>query len=414
MTFAATYDPVVYAGNGISTRFSTLWPFADTTHVRVEEIDADGVATPLVFGTDYTVEETDERRGTIVATTAPASTVSWRITRRTPLLVGRDDVPAAGPAVLTFVAVGERGNILRSIDRGATWEGVSPPAILGEWVSFTDVAGNGNTWIAVTEGGSGIWRSTDRAATWTQVAGINNNTNFTSIVCVDSNVFVAFIGAWIAGDNAGLDVLRTADGGATWTLIPHGIALDTFSAGNFIDAAIGNGVIYAMSFSGGFSPAGRSADGGLTWAPIIRDPEGWADPYYVSYANGLFLATANDTVYHSTTALDGSWTLIQVALGESAGQSGRFVWLGDTYFTFDYAGFGPMKTTDLTAYTYDAIANNGTDPVDIATDGITIVWCGDSYSPTRTGIYRTTSSIAVTTCAIPVGYDWNYDAVFCG
>ncbi len=257
MTFSATYDPVVYAGNGVSTRFSTLWPFADTSHVRVEEIDEDGVATPLVFGTDYTVEETDERRGTVVATTAPASTVSWRITRRTPLLVGRDGVPDVVPP--------PSSGIYAFCDDAGYGPGFSEDLITAEFdelnnlVSMAGVASDGDVFVfggSFGENPATIYTSDGTVAGC--VERVSGLTNHLYAVRYADGTFIA------CGRRGG--IARSTDAGVTWA-----VEMDTGANRDWLSELCTNGAGVWIATGGNHDALNtngrffKSTDDGLTW-----------------------------------------------------------------------------------------------------------------------------------------------------
>lgn len=85
MTISASYAPTEYTGDGTTVNFSTVWPFMDNTDIVVTEIViATEVETVKSLGTHYTVTGGAGAVGTVVAVTAPASTVQWRIERATP------------------------------------------------------------------------------------------------------------------------------------------------------------------------------------------------------------------------------------------------------------------------------------------------------------------------------------------
>lgn len=89
MTVSTSYTPLTYTGNGSTTNFSVTWPFFDGTLVVTEIVIATGVETVKTINTHYTVTGgTDDdglpATGTVVANSAPASTVQWRIERTTP------------------------------------------------------------------------------------------------------------------------------------------------------------------------------------------------------------------------------------------------------------------------------------------------------------------------------------------
>ena len=426
MTFSATYDPVIYAGNGISTRFSTLWPFADTTHVRVEEIDADGVATPLVFGTDYTVEETDERRGTVVATTAPAADVSWRISRRTPLLVGRDGVPDVVPppyAAEYILACGDGGQVARTSDRGVTWESVSipnPDDMLG-------IATDGTSWVAV--GDQTFWRTTNDGDTWTEITppsqGAGTSFTWHCICSPSANVYVAggtYSQSTFPFTTLGCLIYRSDDGGLTFTEVAQTLddasvrSIATDGAGNLMVAL---GVV--TSFSVGTTHRARSEDNGLTWA-LTEEPTGGANPrpWRVSYVNGQWvfglIKVIDGALVYSATGTDGTWTT--AVLPSSLGSTAEVVYDGTYYWGNDYTGRGHMRWTNLNAqpdYNPEyAISGQYLDLLDLVSiGGVTIFVGGRNVGdPAWNGLYTSEGGeFALTPRVPPVGHVEAYRSI---
>ncbi|WIM98949.1 cellulose binding domain-containing protein [Actinoplanes oblitus] len=170
----------------------------------------------------------------------------------TPLLdwVGQDDwghngvLSIAADPVDTnrvYAAVGmytnswdpNNGAILRSTDKGTTWQqtglpfkvgGNMPGRGMGERLAV-DPANNRNVYFAA-EGGNGLWRSTDYGATWAKVANFPNAGNYVQDA-TDTNgylsqnqglTWVSFKGTQIyvgVADKAN-PVYRSLDSGATW------------------------------------------------------------------------------------------------------------------------------------------------------------------------------------------------------
>ena len=87
MTVSSTTTTVSYTGNGSATEFSVTFPFKGTgTSAEltvVERIIATGVETTKVNPDDYTVTGGSGLTGTVIAGSAPASTVQWHLRRNT-------------------------------------------------------------------------------------------------------------------------------------------------------------------------------------------------------------------------------------------------------------------------------------------------------------------------------------------
>lgn len=84
MTVSTTGNSISYAGDGVTTVFAFPYQFlAETDLVVTERIIATGVDAVKTLGTHYTVTGGDGASGSVVAASAPASTVRWTITRVT-------------------------------------------------------------------------------------------------------------------------------------------------------------------------------------------------------------------------------------------------------------------------------------------------------------------------------------------
>lgn len=107
----------------------------------------------------------------------------------------------------TLLVAGEAGTLLRSLDSGASWEGIETP-YPGSF--FGTVAANDGSLLVFGLRGN-VFRSTDEGVSWTAVATGDNRT----LMCGDvaDNGFVVLAGA------AGA-VLRSDDAGQSFSVIP--------------------------------------------------------------------------------------------------------------------------------------------------------------------------------------------------
>lgn len=130
------------------------------------------------------------------------------------------------------------GAILRSTDRGATWQstqlpfkngGNMPGRGTGERLAV-DPHDNSHVFFAA-EGGNGLWRSTDYGVTWAKVTAFPNAGNYVQ----DPNDTNGYLNqnqglSWVTFDDVTRDVYvgvadkanpvyRSTDGGATWSRI---------------------------------------------------------------------------------------------------------------------------------------------------------------------------------------------------
>ena len=146
----------------------------------------------------------------------------------------------------TLWAVGSRGTLMHSKDRGETWEARKIEAVeqVFSSISFPD---KDHGWIVGTRGM--ILHTEDAGKTWKRIKRKDDN-YFSKVFFVDVEH------GWIVGEMG--TVLRTTDGGKTWDLIETDKFLTIFNDIKFVNKDKGwvvgeGGVIMA------------SLDGGLTW-----------------------------------------------------------------------------------------------------------------------------------------------------
>lgn len=133
-------------------------------------------------------------------------------------------------ATSSFGAVhGSSSGVLRTTDGGATWSQLGTTALAGD--NFTSVAARGTTLLAAAESNwgfslvNGLFRSTDSGANWTLISdgahGLPNATSVSDLVGdpLQSNVLYAAV----TGANGG--VFKSTDTGATWSNITSGIGI---------------------------------------------------------------------------------------------------------------------------------------------------------------------------------------------
>ncbi len=177
------------------------------------------------------------------------------------------DLARAGTS---WVAVGQRGNILLSAD-GKTWQQVPAPADTTlTRVRFLDAShgwaiGYDGT-ILVTEDGGKSWKLQQFDAAWGKP--------YFDILFFDAN------NGLLAGANGTLK--KTADGGKTWNAIDSDVFADTPNLYNLL--ALGDGSLLLAGERGFLA---RSTDKGATWVQL-------KSPYTGSYFGAL--ATGNGGV----------------------------------------------------------------------------------------------------------------------
>ncbi|MEU8749075.1 cellulose binding domain-containing protein [Streptomyces chartreusis] len=333
---------------------------ADTYTWKNARIDGGGFVPGIVFNR--------KERNLAYARTDIGGAYRWQQSSKTwtPLLdsVGWDDWGHTGVVSLAsdsvdpdrvYAAVGTytnswdpgNGAVMRSADRGASWQkaglpfklgGNMPGRGMGERLAV-DPNRNSVLYLGAPSG-KGLWRSTDSGASWSQVANFPNVGNYvqdpsdTSGYASDNQgiVWVTFdestgtagnatrtIYVGVADkDNA---VYRSTDAGATWSRVA-GQPTGYLAHKGVLDAA--NGYLYlAYSDKGGPYDGGkgrlwRYATATGTWTDI--SPVAEADTYYGfsglsvdRQRPGTVMATAYsswwpDTQIFRSTDSGGTWT----------------------------------------------------------------------------------------------------------
>ncbi|NUT92017.1 MAG: xyloglucanase [Saccharothrix sp.] len=194
------------------------------------------------------------------------------------------------------------GAILRSSDRGATWQasvlpfklgGNMPGRGMGERLAVDP--NDGRVLYFGAPSGKGLWRSTDGGATWGQVTAFPNPGNYVA----DPNDTNGY-----SSDNQGVVWVtfdpKSSAGGASRTI--------------YVGVADKQNTVY------------RSVDGGATWARVPGQPTGFLAHKGVLAGNTLYIATsdtggpydgAKGDVWKFDT-VGGTWTRISPVPSTSA------------------------------------------------------------------------------------------------
>jgi photosystem II stability/assembly factor-like uncharacterized protein len=206
---------------------------------------------------------------------------------------------AVGPAATNGLP-GNTG-VWKSTDGGATWTDTT--AALTTTAPFSDLVmspandkvlyaavgdPNGNT-------ANGVYESTDGGATWAALAGFpggagDPNVGRIALAVAPSAPQTLYASVARAGANAGLyKMLTSADGGATWTLLPNtpnflGQSGD-YATALAVDPANAN-VIYAGG-TGGAGGIVESTDGGNTWSDVSSGANATPGPTGAHHAFGF-------------------------------------------------------------------------------------------------------------------------------
>lgn len=225
------------------------------------------------------------------------------------MLVGQGCIQITG----TPGAKGTDGGVLRSVDRGTTWQSKSSVATVGAAKSF---AGNDVTTIAFdpsdkkavyagTE--AGLFFSYDGGESW-QGASSLGGVAVTAVAVSPSEKCVVYVGT-------GNRVMRTRDCSRTWENVYFDPRPDTRVTSVKIDR-LNPATVFAATNKGDFL---KSSDGGASWSPIHR---------FDTEVRQVLMAAADPRVMYAATkgkglwkTTDGgaAWTDLSAGMGEFAG-----------------------------------------------------------------------------------------------
>jgi hypothetical protein len=231
MTVTATTNTASFTGDGSATEFATGFAFQGTGStselIVVERVIATGAETTKSYTSHYTVTGGDGSTGTVIAASAPASTVEWHIRRNTTQTQTTDYITNDPFAAETHETALDRGimisNELQSVlDRCLKFP-QTDAALTTTFASSVDRANknmgfdaSGNVELTTTIGN---WKSAWTTSTAYVVNDIVS-TSGSSYICVIANTSGTFATDLAAG-KWGL-MAQAGDTGATG---PVGIGL---------------------------------------------------------------------------------------------------------------------------------------------------------------------------------------------
>ena len=116
-------------------------------------------------------------------------------------------------------ASGSAGTVLRTLDRGATWQSVGPPGT--STLQFRDIEAFGPSRAVIMSAGTGtdsrIYRTTDGGATWTLVfQNTDANAFYDCMTFFNKKVGLALSDP---PDGVKFRILKTTDNGRTWNVV---------------------------------------------------------------------------------------------------------------------------------------------------------------------------------------------------
>lgn len=206
----------------------------------------------------------------------------------------------------TAVAVGS-SIILKTTDRGRTWNEVSGPYPSGSWYAV-DYNPDTNTLVAagrISEQTARNIRSTDGGETWTTISGSFH---------VLFNLDYAGDGVWFLGGGSGFistpQVMRSTDDGISWTRLTS-ISVTGVSDLAFKDAQTG----FVVNSDNSTGALLKTTDGGNTWSTVLSKSEnGFTSIDYAGdntwvLAQGDYWESSLSRMYRSTEdGQAGTWT----------------------------------------------------------------------------------------------------------
>jgi len=176
-------------------------------------------------------------------------------------------IDAADPSHNTLFSGGVAGGIWRSTDGANTWTQIDDffdNMAIGDITQ--DPNDNSIIYFGTGEGygnidavrGLGIWRSTDGGLSFDQLASTDDDPDFhyvNSMLCLDLGANTA-----VLSGNRFSGIFRSLDDGATWTNVLGGSITDmTLASNGDVYAGVDNDGIY------------RSTDGGITWVEVYNN-----------------------------------------------------------------------------------------------------------------------------------------------
>jgi hypothetical protein len=213
------------AGLWKSTDYGNTWTLLDSTlpdTPRGKVIAVAGTTPPTIWWAGYNVlyKSTDDGATFQQITTANMSLYSIEI----------------DPYDTTHLVSGlhEADGIVESVDGGATWKLVGgsgfPSGGISWYPFFVDTGSAATTrksWFAIAQDGASAVITSDEGASWTIPTGLSGLQHPHGVSALYQNGATLFV-AGLYGPNNGQGVFRSSDRGATWTRVDSGNSQEAF------------------------------------------------------------------------------------------------------------------------------------------------------------------------------------------
>jgi photosystem II stability/assembly factor-like uncharacterized protein len=241
----------------------------------------------------------------VIGNAGTTSPDHWRTTNGGASWQQFTNFPAGGSwRLMDFVSasvgfMGANGATARTTDGGTTWAAMSGypscPVIYG--MDFRDelVGLAGGNRVSTTDGGPGIFKTTDAGVTWARKFSDSAN----DVLWLNNTTAIAIVG---------VSIYRSADAGETWSVISSQIST---GFGNM--TLLPGGTIVGVSLGG---DAWRSTDGGFNWTRTLVGLGALPAIWNVSFFNDQIGAIVGQGGFIFKTTDGGlTWAMLNNGIG---------------------------------------------------------------------------------------------------
>jgi photosystem II stability/assembly factor-like uncharacterized protein len=273
------------------------------------------------------------RRLSVVAVAFVAALLSIRVTATGPRQTrdrGAVQAPVAAPRLESRLLA------------GLQWRNIGPAVLGGRTVDFAVASDNADIIYAATATG-GVWKTTNRGATWDPVFEREGTASVGAVAVAPTNPNIVWVGtgeAWNArSESWGDGIYKSENGGKSWKRM--GLEASQHIGRILVHPADPN-IVYVAALGalwGGNEERGlfKTADGGKTWSKTLyvsphtgvadvamdpRDPNVlYAAAFQRERRNYSFVGGGPESALYKTTDAGGHWE--KVINGLPAGEVGR-------------------------------------------------------------------------------------------